>query len=235
MHLTILDHILFALIAFVMPVLAVFRVRPQVAQIPTNSKVKIRLYWLNSMVLWGGAVVAILVWWFSGRDWPLMGWQGVRPDYFPEWLIAVAVIALFYMFDTFLSWNRLEHHASAALLPANWREFLHFGTVVSISAGVCEEIVFRGFLVTYIVVLLDGSPYAGAVAVIGSALIFAVLHAYQGWVATVKIGLLTVLFGMIFLMTSSLIPVIIVHFLIDFLGGLVATVANRLDASGPQN
>ncbi len=227
MSLTIADHILFAVLAFVLPAFAVIRVRKQVLQIPDESAVKIRLYWINSAVLWAGALVVMLVWLFSKRGFAEMGWQLLDQTWFPEWVIVVWVFLLIWMFDTFVAWNSIDDNPAAALLPAKWIEFAHFGTVVSLSAGICEEIVFRGFLINYLIAVLPASQWNAALAIGISSLIFAVLHAYQGFWATVKITVLAILFGMIFVLTESLIAVIILHFLVDFVGGLVALIANQ--------
>ena len=224
--LTIADHIVFGLLAFVLPVFAIFRVKNQVGSIPDDTNIKIKLYWLNSGVLWIGAAIIILLWVFSTRSWSEMGWQFPDEQWFPEWLILCAWFALLYMGDAMISWSSLDEHPSAQLLPKNWKEFLHFGTIVSGSAAICEEIVFRGFLVTYLATLITG-PGGSVVAVVGSAVIFALLHAYQGWGATIKIFVLTILFGWIFILTHSLLPVIVLHFLVDFIGGLLGVASAK--------
>ncbi|RLD21646.1 MAG: hypothetical protein DRI69_03485 [Bacteroidetes bacterium] len=229
--LTLADHIIFGLLAFVLPMFAVFRVRPQVSAIPQQTDLKIKLYWLNSGVLIFGAVVILVLWWITGRPWSEMGWSSLSSEWFPEWMLIVAFFLLLYMFDTFLSWNEMEDHPAAALLPRNWKEFAHFGSIVSLSAGFCEEIVFRGFLITYLMALFASSSYGVLIAIVLSTLIFAVLHAYQGWLAILKIALLTFMFGVIFVMTGSLWPVIILHFAVDFIGGFLSTL-DALTRSG---
>ncbi len=226
MHsLTLADHIIFGLLAFVLPLFAIFRVRPQVSKIPQQTALKIKLYWLNSGVLCFGGLTIIVLWFLTGRAWSDMGWQLVSAEWFPEWVLIMLFFLLLYMFDTFLSWNELEEHPAASLLPKNWKEFAHFGSVVSLSAGFCEEIIFRGFLIAYLITLFEGSPGVVWIAIGLSTIIFAVLHAYQGWVAIVKIALLTFMFGLIFVMTKSLWPVIILHFAVDFIGGFLSTVS----------
>ena len=223
---TLVDHILFAVLAFVLPLFAIFRVRGQVTQIPTETSLRIKLYWLNSAILWLGAIITIGVWWFSDRPWAEMGWILPGGDHTVEWIILCAWFGLLYMSDAMFSWNALDEHPSAQLLPKNRRELLHFGSVVSFSAAFCEEIIFRGFMVTYLVGLLDGM-LGTVVAIVGSGLVFALLHAYQGWIATIKILILTILFGWIFVLSGSLVPVIILHFMVDLIGGFLG-VANTV-------
>lgn len=226
-HLTIADHIVFALLAFVLPLVAVFRVSPQVSEIPQDSDVKIRLYWANSTMLWLGAFIILLVWYFGGHNVIALGFRPPSRYWFPEWMILTALFGLLYMFDTFVSWNEHTDSKATALLPANLREFLHFGSVVSISAGLCEEIIFRGFLINYLIVILSWTAAPALLAIGISAIIFGVVHAYQGWVAMIKIALLTVLFGGIFVISQSLVVVVILHFAVDFIGGLLGFLMHR--------
>ena len=221
-HPGIADHVLFALLAFILPLFAVWYVKPQAGSIPSHTPDKIRLYWLNSMVLWFGALIVIIIWWISGRGFGILGFRLPITQPYPEWLPLVMLFVLLYMFDAFVSWNEAEESPAEALLPKNRLELFHFSTVVSLSAGICEEIVFRGFLITYLLSLTEGFPYDTFVAVAGSAFIFGVVHAYQGWGALFKIVLLSVLFALIFVLSESLLLVILLHYLVDFIGGLLA-------------
>ncbi len=230
-NLTIADHILFGILAFVLPLFAVLRVRSQVPHIPSDTKIKIRLYWLNSGLLWVGVIVVAIVWWFGGRPWTEMGWRWPSDQYFPEWMILCAWFALLYLIDSMISWNSLDEHPSAMLLPKNRLELLHFSSIVSFSAAFCEEVVFRGFMVSYLLSIVD-NEWGPTIAILGSAFVFSLLHAYQGWVATAKIFVLTVLFGWIFVLTGSLLPVIIIHYLVDLIGGMLGySSAHRKEAA----
>ncbi len=51
---------------------------------------------------------------------------------------------------------------------------------------------------------------------------FAFGHLYQGEKAVMKILLMAILFGWIFLLTNSLLLLILIHFLVDVLGGYLA-------------
>lgn len=228
MHvLTLADHIVFGLLAFVLPLFALFRVRPAVVHIPSDTRLKIKLYWANSMALWVGGLIIIGLWLFTGRSFATVGFQAPIHENFPEWMLITACFALLYLFDAMTSWAEPEWHPSAGLLPVNWREFRHFGTVVSLSAGICEEIVFRGFIIFYLLALFEGGAYAVEAAIIGSAVLFGVVHAYQGGFALLKIVLLAALFAWIYVLTRSLYLLIFLHFAIDFVGGLLSVLKTR--------
>ena len=87
MHtLTIADHIIFGLLAFVLPLIAIFKTRKDVVRIPQDSRIKIRLYWLNSLILWAGALVIYGLWNFYDRDFGTLGVQWPIAESFPTWM-----------------------------------------------------------------------------------------------------------------------------------------------------
>ena len=223
------DHILFALIAYLLPLAVIWRRPSTRIEIPQDTGFKIRIYWTNSLILWLGALVIIVLWLIQGRNFVAMGLQLPAGHSFPHWMLLCAGFILLYYIDALLSWNSDEHHPAAGILPANWREFGHFGTIVSLSAAVCEEVIFRGFLITYILTLLEGSPNATAIAVVGSSFVFGIAHEYQGGTALIKITLLSILFAVLFILTKSLLVVIALHFFIDFCSGFIAVMKTRED------
>jgi membrane protease YdiL (CAAX protease family) len=77
-----------------------------------------------------------------------------------------------------------------SLLPRSLLEILIW-IGVSMTAGICEELAFRGYLQQQCHAL-TGNIVA---AVLAQALVFGVAHAYQGWKNAVVIGVLGVLYG----------------------------------------
>jgi membrane protease YdiL (CAAX protease family) len=53
------------------------------------------------------------------------------------------------------------------------------------------------------------------------AFVFSIAHFYQGVKAVIKIFVLAVLFGYLFVFSGSLLIVMILHFLVDAVGGLL--------------
>jgi len=87
---------------------------------------------------------------------------------------------------------------------------------LSISAGICEEFVFRGYLQRQLAALTK-SPVAGLLL---SALVFGVAHGYQGVSSVVVITVFGVLFGILAHLSRSLVPGIIAHAWQDLASGL---------------
>jgi uncharacterized protein len=93
--------------------------------------------------------------------------------------------------------------------PAERRWF----AAVAVSAGVCEEVLYRGFLLRYLTVLLPGLGGMGAVLV--AALMFALAHTYQGASGAVATALMALGLTALFVASHSLWLPIMVHALVD--------------------
>ena len=104
------------------------------------------------------------------------------------------------------------------LFPQDNVERLAFFALVT-TVALCEELIYRGFVQR---VFQDWSRDSAIVAVIGSAVFFALAHLYQGrrgLVSTLTIGLL---FAAIRAWTASLLPCVVAHFVADITVGLLA-------------
>ena len=102
-----------------------------------------------------------------------------------------------------------------AILPRNRAELLP-ATLLSITAGVTEELAFRLF-VPLLLTLLTGSAM---VAFAATAVLFGLLHLYQGWAGVLATTALGLVLSAVYLMTGLLWLVVLLHILID-LNGLV--------------
>ncbi|MFC9976308.1 CPBP family intramembrane glutamic endopeptidase [Spirillospora sp. NPDC127200] len=97
------------------------------------------------------------------------------------------------------------------------------GLGMAVTAGVCEEIVYRGMLIALGVGVL-GLPVKAAAAL--ALAVFAVGHLYQGWRNVLMVALPGYALTMLYLSTGSLLVPILVHIAID-VRGLVLTPAPR--------
>ena len=103
----------------------------------------------------------------------------------------------------------------SSLLPRN-REELAWSAVLSVSAGVTEELAFRLFLPLLLV--LVGLPALLAFAI--AAAVFGGMHLYQGWVGVVATTVIGGLMTAAYLMSGALWVAMLLHALLD-LNGLV--------------
>ncbi len=102
------------------------------------------------------------------------------------------------------------------LLPRNAHERRLFGGL-SLLAGFGEEVVFRGFLLAVLTPAL-GDPWT---ALLASSLAFGVLHVYQGPFGVLRTAMLGGLLGASVILEGTLWPAVLVHALVDLVGGLV--------------
>jgi membrane protease YdiL (CAAX protease family) len=224
----VIDHVLVFLLGVVLPIYAVFSSQPAMKKLKYNTETKLAIYWGNSLSLWIMAVVVMVVWYFSGRDlWDL----GFRiPDFSGSlWIWLTLMFCGGYVLD--LWWKTSDPRRKLNLidkflkntpfLPQNRYELNHF-MLVAVSAGVCEEIVFRGYFIQYLMYFTGDTMIGIAIAIAVPAAIFAFSHLYQGWDAVLKIVVLAVLFGVLFWTMKSLWWLIALHILLDAVGGFLA-------------
>ena len=91
-------------------------------------------------------------------------------------------------------------------------------SVLVLVVALAEETVFRGYLILRLRALA-GSP---AVAVLLSAVIFSLGHGYEGSAGVITVGFMGVVFGLVYLWRQSLTAPMVMHFLQDFVGIVIA-------------
>jgi membrane protease YdiL (CAAX protease family) len=100
------------------------------------------------------------------------------------------------------------------LIPRTAAEALVW-VFLSVTAGFCEELIFRGYLQRQLLAV-SGNVVA---AVLGQALVFGLVHSYQGWKAVTVIAALGVLYGTLAAARSNLRANIIAHAWSDLFEG----------------
>jgi uncharacterized protein len=102
----------------------------------------------------------------------------------------------------------------ASLLPQHPLEILIW-IATSITAGICEELAFRGYVQRQFHALTGNV----VLAVLAQGVVFGLCHFYQGWKNVVVICVLGVLFGVLAVWRRNLRANIIVHAWADVWGG----------------
>jgi membrane protease YdiL (CAAX protease family) len=83
--------------------------------------------------------------------------------------------------------------------------------VLVIVVAIAEETIFRG----YLMLRLKGISGSIAVAVVFSSVIFAIGHGYEGSAGVITVGIMGLIFALIYAWRKSLVAPIILHFLQD--------------------
>lgn len=197
-------------ITLVLPLVSIW----QVAVIGEPDRLpRIPAYVSSIVSLWLLAGLTATVARFGGLRADQLGLGSVHWSGFFAWsagqiAVSVAILALA---------SRLGIRESALLirlLPETPGEKQVFAGL-SVTAGFCEEIVFRGFL---LFVLAQPFGSIGAVAI--SSAVFGLSHAYQDARGAGRAGLLGVILALPPVLSGSLWPSIFAHTLIDLIGGI---------------
>ena len=101
-------------------------------------------------------------------------------------------------------------------LPSDRRELKSF-YFVSVAAGICEEVAYRGYLI-WLLAAFGGTWFA----VLGSSAIFALGHSYQGFQGMWRVFLVGLGLAALYLGSGSLWAPILLHAVGDMLQGWLA-------------
>jgi uncharacterized protein len=140
-------------------------------------------------------------------------WAGVS-DVLRDIALAIGLCLTWVLIQ--IGWERLfgsgQANTISPFLPRGSIEIVLW-IVLSISAGVCEEIVFRGYFQKQ----FQAWTASAGLALLLQAVLFGVSHGYQGTAATLKIIIFGCLFGLCAYWRKSLRPGMIAHALSDIL------------------
>jgi hypothetical protein len=153
---------------------------------------------------------------------------GGKWNRFADFLIDMATVILFWIvvlavlapLELLLKVKGME--AAKMLLPQSVSELAVF-VVLSVTAGFCEEFIFRGYLQRQFLALTQ----TAWIAVVLQAIVFGAAHLYQGWRAVIAITVYGALFGILATLRKSLRPGMIQHGLNDSLGGIAGFLASK--------
>jgi membrane protease YdiL (CAAX protease family) len=229
---TLLDH-LFALVLLAgLPAWAVVKFGQLRARIESGDpdaraseyRKTIAMQWL---------VVAGLgtVWWAAGRPFDLLGF--VMPGGLRLVLtlaLSAGVVLLFTRQHTAVLASadlrrqvrdQLDRQPAARLLIPRTDHEASIFTWLALTAGICEEILYRGFLWWYVATLVPVTWIAAVLV----AVVFGAAHAYQGVGGIVRTGIAGAVALAAYLGTGSLIAPIVLHATLDVMNGRMARAA----------
>ncbi len=155
------------------------------------------------------------------------GWAGFGRDLAYAavfWIMAIVVLDLAALLLKVLHVGKAGPSAKVlALAPTTPVEILMW-FLVCLSAGICEELLFRGYLLRQFS-SLGGKVWLGVVI---SSLIFGASHGYEGIAIMIVIFIYGVLFCLLVLKSKSLRPGMIAHGWHDFITGLAIALLHHM-------
>lgn len=214
--------ILFVL-AVIVPWRGVVRVR-RLMRLPSISSMdRLTLYASTIAFQWVGVTLAGWRAWARGVSAESLGLRLSDPA--SAFLVAAGFAVLLSTFQV-LALRRMGQlppekrgflqQMAQCIFPQNGVEQLAYVALVA-TVAVCEEFLYRGFVYA----ALDRIEIAPFVLpALGSSLIFALAHLYQGRRGLITTFIAGVLFAGLRVWSGSLAPGIVVHFVVDLVAGL---------------
>jgi len=221
-----LDHILVAVLVTVLPVHGAWEYRRLIRRIEAGVPDALADEYRNTMMMqWALTGLVMALWWRADRSTGLVGLALPGGTQFAAGA-TVTALGLAFLYVQYRASMRLDANKRTALhaqmesvahfLPRTAREAALFRRL-SITAGVCEEIVYRGYLIWYLAAFVGQWP---AAAIAGVA--FGLVHVYQGPTGAIKAGLVGLGMAALYVVTGSLLWPMILHGAIDLSGGALA-------------
>lgn len=109
------------------------------------------------------------------------------------------------------------------LLPGTRKEYLLFTGLVSVTAGICEELIFRWYVYSFI----DQHAHS-LVAVAVSSLLFGTWHVYLGWKYACKTVCVGAFLCAVYIYFDSILVAMAFHILMDVYAGSIAFYARAV-------
>jgi membrane protease YdiL (CAAX protease family) len=219
-----IDLVIAGLIAIVYPIWDYFSVWPRMVRTIASGRPNARVSVYREVLAleWVITVVVAAVWIHAARPWRLIGL--VLPVGWRLALTVAMIAAVLMLFRAQLrAIRRLDpvkrdrvrtrQAAVSLLIPHNRVERAWF-VPVAITAGLCEEFIYRGFL------LWAFRPWLGLWgAALASTVSFGFAHAYQGRRGVIRAGTFGAAFAVLAIAMGSVVPGMILHALLDVISG----------------
>ena len=163
--------------------------------------------------------------WRNGEPRSAVGWSAGKRTAVEGLLGVVLYLALATSSGILDEWLRkLGLSNSSTPVPQflnakGWQEYV-LATALVVVVAVAEETIFRG----YLILRLKAVTGSTAAAVILSTVIFALGHGYEGTLGVITVGFMGLVFALVYVWRKRLEAPIVMHFLQDFIGIVVAPI-----------
>jgi membrane protease YdiL (CAAX protease family) len=219
----IVDHIFILLLFVVQPVYGVFESRRYDAREKAGRSLdRIRFYRQTAVMEWVFVAVLAVAWLIYSRPAADLGFVSPAGTGFGIGLLFVVVFTAYLLYswramvtanDTEKARHRESLGKTVKYLP-HTRDELRSFIGVSITAGIVEEIVYRGFVLWYL-----GHFMPAWYAVALSSVAFGLAHSYQGASGAFRCGVIGFVLGSLYVASGSIWLPIVAHVLTDALQG----------------
>lgn len=182
---------------------------------------RVHMYERTMLTEWLGLAFVLLGVWLAGSDLaPVLGerWHSARAVLRDIGLgVAFSVVSTMVL-SMFQPHGGGDDRAVQFLLPHGSYE-MALWLALSITAGICEEAIYRGYLQRQFTALTKNVP--AGIVISGAA--FGLAHSYQGWRLAIAIGLEGMMLGAMAQWRKSVRPGMVAHAFRDSLAPMLMT------------
>ena len=192
---TLFDHLIVFIFVIVYPAYDYFYSTPKFKKNALKNIPKIRIHEFQKGIawIWILSILTLAVWLYNERSLVNLGldisilwsvWLGLI-------LLIMGLIYILYIYKTIKKDTAQRSNIKTKMNATEASIYLHqtkddfmWFIPVAISAGICEELLFRGFLMWYI------NEFSSIIlAIILSSILFGLAHSFQGWKGVIQSGL----------------------------------------------
>ena len=231
----VLDVLLVVAFAVVLPLWSHFIAWPRHVRAVAagDARARSRMYVRTLIEEWALVIAAVAISVANHRSFDAMwlvaptGWRAVLGFAVPAAYVALVLVqGRMIMNAATLTKLRAKLQPLRALIPHTPGEYRLF-MPLAVTAGICEEFLFRGYLVWVLAFWVGVIP-----AAIVSMIVFGLAHGYQGGKFGFRAFGAGVAMGLLALVTRSVLPGMVLHAVIDLSSGWITYNAMR-GGAGP--
>lgn len=224
----LVDHAIAFIIVVIAPISAAWGFRSFLARVRADPALRRRGYQGTIASQWSLVAIVLATWFAVGRERTGIGLT-LPPGM--QTLVGLAITAV-VLVALQLQWVAIRRGGEATLepiraqlgpvqelLPRTPAEMRWF-RALAVTAGVCEEVLYRGFLIAYFGAFIGIWP-----AVVAGSVAFGLGHVYQGGANALKAFVGALLAGALYVGCGTLLWPMILHAAVDLHGGAIARLA----------
>ncbi|WML55962.1 CPBP family intramembrane glutamic endopeptidase [Neobacillus sp. PS2-9] len=218
------------------PILGYINFQKFKRKVKTDDKERIKFYKNSINSLWVPTLFILSLVGFTDLSLEQIGLTSIslNTEILGKWVIysaiivgiifglAILIFIIGYRFNSKIknSMDKMKKEESAknqfdVMMPVTKQE-KKLWTLVSLTAGITEEIIYRGLMIFALSYLLPGLSIW--FILIFSSILFGLAHTYQGVKGVVRTTLIGLWFSIVYIGIGSIIPLILFHALVDYFG-----------------
>ncbi len=237
LNLHFFDYLMLLVVSVLLPVRGYFETGKLKDSLVAGNRTALSASYRETIAtLWIVTAGVFLIWYWQGRSLESLGLVAEMTFEFIAGCAGVALLSLLLFFQVYqaktnpkAAWSLLQQldsePAVLGIMPATAGEYCLY-KIVSVTAGITEEIIYRGYFIW-----LFGLWFSPWLAAGLSLLVFVAGHLYQRSIRSLlRVAGVGAVLTLAYVLSGSLLPAIVLHIAVDITSG--ATIWHARRATG---